>query len=77
MVRCWLFIGIFGIGAAYVVTPTVPPQNLLGKSPTYIIFYTDAYQEEAKKQRVEAAGTGCLVWGGAVALYYLYTTRQL
>lgn len=69
--------GVFGVGAAYVMTPQVPPVNLLGKSPEYIIFYTDAYQQAMRKLRVEHATTGCLVWSGAVVFYYLYTSGQL
>ena len=69
--------GVFGVGAAYVMTPQVPPVNLLGKPPEYIIFYTDAYQQAMRTLRVEQATTGCLVWGGAVAFYYLYTSGQL
>ena len=69
--------GVFGIGAAYVATPSVPPRRLLGKTPEYIVFYTDAYQQAMKKERVEQATTGCLIWGGVLAFYYLYSSGQL
>ena len=72
-----ILFGILGIGAAYVMTPDVPPVNLLGKPPEYVIFYTDAYQAAMRTKRVEQATTGCLIWSGAVAFYYLYTSGQL
>ena len=69
--------GVFGVGAAYVMTPQVPPVNLLGKSPEYVIFYADAYQQALRRLRVEHATTGCLIWSGAVVFYYLYSSGQL
>lgn len=71
------FFGVFGIGAAYVVTPLVPPQRLLGKTPEYVVFYTSAYQESMKAERVGQATTGCIIWGGVLVGYYLYSTGQL
>ena len=72
-----LIFGVFGVGAAYVMAPQVPPMNLLGKSPEYLIFYTDSYQQAMRKLRVEHATTGCLVGVGVVAFYYLYSSGQL
>ena len=69
--------GVLGIGAAYVMTPDVPPMNLLGKSPEYIIFYTSAYEQAMKRERVEQATTSCIAWGVLVGLYYLYSSGQL
>ena len=69
--------GVLGIGAAYVMTPDVPPVNLLGKSPEYIIFYTSAYEQAMRQEHVEQATTGCIAWGGVLALYYLYSSGQL
>ena len=69
--------GVLGVGAAYVMTPAVPPERLLGKSPDYVIFYTDAYQETIRTKRVEQASIGCLFLGGAAGIYYLYSTGQL
>ena len=69
--------GVLGIGAAYVITPAIPPANLLGKSPEYIVFYTTEYQRVRKEEQVEQATTGCLIWGVAVVGYYLYSTGQL
>lgn len=71
------FFGIFGIGAAYVMTPSVPAERLLGKSPEYIIFYTNEYQKAIQKKHVEQASIGCLLQGGAALLYYYYSTGQL
>ena len=69
--------GVLGIGAAYVISPSVPPRRLLGKTPEYVIFYTDAYRQAIKAERVEQATTGCIIWGGVLAAYYLYSTGQL
>ena len=69
--------GVIGIGAAYVTTPVVPPVNLLGKSPEYLLFYSTAYQEAVKQKHVEEATTGCVIGGIAVIGYYLYASGEL
>ena len=41
------------------------PERLLGKSPEYIDFYTNAYKKEVREFRTQwvliGAGTGCLI----------------
>ena len=63
--------GFFAIGAATIQTPTVPASNLIGKSPNYIVFYTQAYQSEMKKRNLYAATTGCVVGAGVSILWLL------
>ena len=79
--RTWygagVLFGVLGIGAAYVITPDIPPASLLGKSPEYIVFYTTEYQKVRRTEQVEQATTGCVIWGVAVVGYYMYSTGQL
>ncbi len=58
--------GIFGMIAAAVIDPPVPATKLLGKSPEYVVFYTEAYRSNLKQKRIEAAGHGCLVGNGLI-----------
>ena len=63
---------------AFLSTPDVPVGALLGKSPVYVNAYTTVYQENAKRQRIQAAVIGCAV-GSAVstAYYYLFILPEL
>ena len=70
-----VFGGIFGIGAAMIVKPTVPPMALIGKSPEYITFYTHAYQTAVASEQVKAATAGCL-GGTAVSIMCLFALQQ-
>ena len=58
------------------MTPPVPAERLLGKSPEYVIFYTNEYEKAMPKKHVEQASIGCLIQTGAMLLYYLYSTEQ-
>lgn len=69
--------GVFGVGAAYVATPSIPTTRLIGKPPEYVIFYSDAYKEAARDRHVEQATSGCIAWAGVVLIYYLYSAGQL
>ena len=62
--------GIWGIAAAYIITPAVPTTKLLGKSPEYIAFYTETYQQKVKAARARQAGLGCLVAGAAYIYFF-------
>ena len=70
-----VFGGIFGIGAAMIVKPAVPPMALIGKPPEYITFYTHAYQTAVKDEQVKAATAGCL-GGTAVSIMCLLVLQQ-
>jgi hypothetical protein len=52
--------GVVGLIVAYAVEPSPPAQRLLGKSPEYVAFYTDAYSQRAQKRQVNIALTGCV-----------------
>lgn len=61
----WVILlgGIITIGAAYTVQPSPPASRLIGKSPEYVAFYTDAYKAKAKSIQTSKAWTGCVVGG--------------
>ena len=60
----WFFIGCLGglLGLVYsnFDTPTVPASRLMGKSPEYVAFYSDAYVLKAKKLQTDSAVRGCI-----------------
>ena len=55
-----LFTGLGTIGA-YVIEPSPPASRLIGKSPEYVAFYTEAYKAKAKGIQGQTALTGCLI----------------
>lgn len=57
-------LGSVGILGAYMYEPVPPASRLMGKSPEYVLFYTDAYKERVRTLRVRSAVLGCL--GGSV-----------
>ena len=61
--------GVIGIVVAYAVEPSPPATRLLGKSPEYVAYYTDAYTETAKKRQANSALGGCVVNAIATAAY--------
>ena len=77
-------LGVVGILIAAVYSPPPPATRLLGKSPEYITYYTETYQNVAKDDQVTEATLGCLLgtclWAGAYAwvisqnpnLFYTY-----
>lgn len=70
--------GCFAPAYAFLSTPAVPVGALLGKSPTYVNTYTQVYQDNAKRQRIQASVIGCAI-GSAVSTvsYYLFVLPQL
>ena len=71
------FFGVFGIGAAYIMTPSIPTSRLIAKSPEYVIYYSETYKQAARDRHVEQATAGCLGAGVLLTLYYLYSSGQL
>ena len=69
--------GLAGLGFAYIYEPTVPASRLLGKSPEYIAFYTDAYKAKSKKIQTNKAMQGCAVNGLAWAAYVVIVVVAL
>lgn len=57
-------LGSVGLLGAYIYDPPVPSHRLLGKSPEYVMFYTQAYKEKAENLQVRSSFLGCL--GGTV-----------
>ena len=60
------------IGAAYITTPEIPAKHLLGKSPDYILVYTDTYRDLVRIKRVNSSTQGCLIGVGIGAILYYY-----
>ena len=58
---------------AYVALPEVPVAALLGKSPAYVDAYTQVYQQNVSRRRLQAAVIGCAIGSAAnSAAYYLF-----
>ncbi|NPA80722.1 MAG: hypothetical protein GXO29_06715 [Thermotogae bacterium] len=54
------FLGILGVGAAYVLEPDPPATRLVGKDPQYVAVYTDCYKRAGKDIQVKKAAIGCV-----------------
>lgn len=63
--------GILGVIVAYAVEPAPSATRLLGKSPEYVAFYTEAYTEKAKKLQANSALGGCVVGTLVVVAIYV------
>ena len=59
-------LGVTGMLIAYVVTPTVLPEKLLGKSPEYVAYYTSTYQKLVKNDQITHATIGCVIGTGTM-----------
>ena len=72
--QVWTLIGciggVLGVTAAYAIPPSVPPIKLLGKSPEYITYYTQTYQQEIKSERTKQATIGCVAGWVFVGCFY-------
>ena len=72
----WFIFGCVGglltVAYVYLYEPTIPAGTLLGKSPEYVAFYTDAYTLKAKDIQMKAALGGCvtsaIAWGVLIAI---------
>jgi len=60
----WFIIGCVGgilaVAYTYFYEPSIPAGPLLGKSPEYVAFYTDAYTLKAKDIQMSSAMGGCV-----------------
>ena len=65
----WFWTGCFGGVSALtqVYEPSPPASRLLGKSPEYTAYYTDAYKAKATELQSSAVRKGCTT-AGAVYL---------
>lgn len=72
----WLGAGclanIYGIAAAYVVVPSPKISRLIGKSPDYILIYSDTYRKTAKNIQVKKSTQGCLIFAALYLLMIYY-----
>lgn len=68
--------GLFGVAGAYALTPAVPPIKLLGKSPEYVTYYTQTYQQEVKNERTKQASMGCVGGYAAMGCFYVLILSQ-
>ena len=70
----WFIIGCFGslLGLVYANydVPSAPASRLLGKSPEYVAFYSDAYSLKAKELQTGYAIRGCITQGVITVLGY-------
>ena len=66
------FGGVIGVIIAYGIEPSPPATRLLGKSPEYVDFYTQAYVEKANKLQTNSALGGCCVTTLYMAIFYGY-----
>ena len=65
--------GVLSLLIPYCIRPPNPlPERLIGKSPEYVKFYTDAYQVKMRSYQIKsvAAGSvfGCMTLTGGVAI---------
>lgn len=64
-------LGLVGYLIALLVVPNPPAGALMGKSPDYVVQYTDAYKSKAKSMQTSKALIGCLVGTGLQILVYV------
>ena len=68
----WFLTGcignVGGIIRAHSAEPTPRATRLLGKSPEYVAFYTEAYTEKSKKLQANSALGGCVAGTLAVVI---------
>ena len=65
-----LLMPVVGVIGGYVLGPSPPSSKLLGKSPEYVAFYTDAYQAKAKNLQGRSALIGFGVGVGVTGATY-------
>ena len=57
-------LGSVGIIGAVAYDPLVPTEQLLGKSPEYVMLYTETYRKKIQSLRARSTVLGCL--GGSL-----------
>ena len=67
---------VIGVIIAYADEPAPLATRLLGKSPEYVAFYTDAYREKAKSLQVNSAWTGFAVFTAVYVLGIVWYSQQ-
>ena len=70
---CSFFAPIY----AYLALPEVPVGALLGKSPVYVEAYTQVYQQDARRRRIQSSVIGCAIASAASSVgYYLFVLPE-
>ena len=68
----WFMIGcmlpVFGLITPYMYKPPIPAGELIGKSPEYVAYYTDAYQVGMEKMQFRSALNGFITAGAVSCL---------
>ena len=84
----WRLIGLFGgflggcllgsvmVASAYIQVPPPPADRFIGKSPEYILTYTDAYESRKRDLQVQNTAGGCLAGSVASAFIVMSLTRN-
>ena len=67
---------VIGVIIAYANEPAPPATRLLGKSPEYVAFYTDAYRKKAKSLQANSAWTGFAVFAAVYVLGIVWYSQQ-
>ena len=70
------FVSIIGLTAGILIPiiriynyqPPPPPKRLIGKSPEYVEFYTDAYKSQTRSLRTKLAAAGAATGCGLMIL---------
>ena len=70
------FCGVFGVATSVVYKPIIPAENLLGKSPDYMLAYKPAYKSAIKRKNIISATTGCLAAGGVTAIVLVLSRSE-
>ena len=77
----WFIIGcIFpGVGllSPYFYKPPIPASNMIGKSPEYVTYYTDAYLQKRETLQFQAALGGQVTWCLGGCLFYALSNAAL
>ncbi len=72
-------LGSVGLLGAYIYEPSPPASRMMGKSPEYIMFYTDAYKAKAQNLQMKYATIGCIsgsLVAGGLTFFYLYNLEM-
>lgn len=72
----WLGVGcifsIFGVAAGFIISPSPPASQLVGKSPQYVDTYTECYKRKARSSQGLTALIGALILPAAAATIGLF-----
>lgn len=70
----WFFagcLGLVGVLIAYLVEPSPPVSETMGKDPTWVAQYTDCYKSAGKSSQGKRALGGCCVLAAAEIILWV------